>query len=116
MRFVADLDFRVAFEHDVELVLAGVRVRGVLLAGFETIEPGEQGLAARDGRSSPFSWEENSASPARCLTIIRAYAVAATPSFLYQGVAPLSAAFTALMFFTPFVESKSSSAFTPLVA
>ena len=46
--FVADLDLGLAFEHDVELVLAGVGVRGVFLAGFKTIQAGEQSFAARD--------------------------------------------------------------------
>ena len=46
-----------------------------------------------------------------------AYALAvARPSFLVHGVAPLRAAFTALMFFTPSVDSQSSSAFTPCLA
>jgi hypothetical protein len=46
--FVADLDFGIAFEDDVEFVLSGVGVGGVLLAGFETIEAGEKSLAAGD--------------------------------------------------------------------
>ncbi len=41
---------------------------------------------------------------------------AAALSFLLHGVAPARASLTALMFFTPSVESQSSSAFTPLVA
>ena len=39
-----------------------------------------------------------------------------TPSFLPQEVAPVSAALTALIFSTPFVDKKSSSAWIPLVA
>lgn len=38
------------------------------------------------------------------------------PSFFVHGLAPFSAAFTALMFLTPSVDSQSSSAARPLVA
>src|SRR6185436_4042788 len=44
-----------------------------------------------------------------------AYAEAA-PSLADQGLAPLIAAFTALMLVTPSFESQSSSAFTPCLA
>lgn len=48
LRFAAHLDFRIAFEDHIELVLPGVRVRRVFLAGLKTIEAREQGLALRD--------------------------------------------------------------------
>jgi len=43
--FVADLDFGIAFQDDVEFVLSRVGVGGVLLAGAETVETGEEGFA-----------------------------------------------------------------------
>ena len=43
--FVTDLNFGFAFQDDVEFVLSGVGVGGVLLAGFETVESGEEGVA-----------------------------------------------------------------------
>jgi len=46
--FVTDLDFGSAFEDYVEFVLSGVGVSGVLLAGFEAVKAGEEGLAACD--------------------------------------------------------------------
>ena len=42
------MDLGVAFEDYVEFVLSGMRVRGVLLAGLETVESGEEGRAKRD--------------------------------------------------------------------
>ena len=42
------MNFGIAFEDYVEFVLSGVRVSGVLLAGFEAVEAGEEGLAARE--------------------------------------------------------------------
>ncbi len=58
LRIIAHLDLRLAFEHYVKLVLAGVRVRGVLLSGLKTIESGEQGLAPRDVRLRHFLGRE----------------------------------------------------------
>ena len=48
MLFVADLNFGIAFEDDVEFILSGVGMGGVLLAGFETIETGEESVAVGD--------------------------------------------------------------------
>jgi hypothetical protein len=48
LSFVADLNFGFAFQDYVEFVLSGVRVGGVLLAGFEAVESGEEGVAAGD--------------------------------------------------------------------
>lgn len=58
MRIIANANLRLAFQHNVKLVLAGVCVRGVLLTGLETIETGEQGLAPRDGRLRHFLGRE----------------------------------------------------------
>jgi hypothetical protein len=52
------LNLRFAFEYNVKLVLAGVGMRGVFLAGLETVEAGEQGLAPRDGRLRHFLGRE----------------------------------------------------------
>ncbi|HSR08810.1 MAG TPA: hypothetical protein VLM42_16825 [Bryobacteraceae bacterium] len=48
MGFVADLNFGIAFQDDVEFVLSGVGVGGVLLAGFETVETGEESFAKEE--------------------------------------------------------------------
>jgi len=55
---VADLDLRLAFQHYVKLVLAGVSMRGVLLSGLKTIEAREQRLAPRDSRLRHFVGRE----------------------------------------------------------
>src|ERR1700688_1323878 len=110
--FAADLDFGVALKHDIELVLPRVRVRGMFLPRLKTIETCKQNLAASDiGLRHLLGGEFGQIC--QVLNDHRYYAVAAIPSFLNQGVAPLSAAFPALMFSTPLVERKSSSAFSP---
>jgi len=43
--FASYLNLGFALQNHVEFVLACVRVRSVLLAGFKTVESGEEGLA-----------------------------------------------------------------------
>jgi len=44
--FVTHVNLGFAFEDHVQFVLPGVSVRGVLLAGLETVETGEESFAA----------------------------------------------------------------------
>ena len=45
---VTHLNLRLAFENNVEFILAGVRMRGMLLSRLETIQSGEKGFAVND--------------------------------------------------------------------
>lgn len=46
--FIPDANFGFAFKNEIQLVLSGVRVRGVFLSRLKAIQADEQGLATRD--------------------------------------------------------------------
>jgi hypothetical protein len=46
---IADIDFSLSLEDDIELVLIGMDMAGVLLSGFQAVQPGVKVVAGAQG-------------------------------------------------------------------